>query len=96
MCGLHCIKRTELCKAFYCWDSKLNRQVETSRGLDLDAYDIIYDLSRAIDTHSFTKLLSVTNQSKCSDPRDRIYALLGIAGEAKALQLKPDYTKPRD
>lgn len=38
--------------------------------------------------------LQETAGRKCTDPRDRIYALLSLINESDAKQLRPDYRKP--
>jgi hypothetical protein len=38
-------------------------------------------------------VLECTKECKCSDPRDRIFALLSLGGMESGYQIKPDYTK---
>jgi hypothetical protein len=41
---------------------------------------------------SMTKLVHATSQACCTDPRDRIYGLLGMCAQEVAVRIKPDYT----
>ncbi|KAH9220267.1 heterokaryon incompatibility protein-domain-containing protein [Leptodontidium sp. 2 PMI_412] len=58
----------------------------------------IVSIANKFDFMSFNTLLSVSRNSDCSDPRDRIYAILSLAknytnGYEPKFDLKPDYTK---
>jgi hypothetical protein len=39
------------------------------------------------------QLLDATRRSKCADPRDKIYAMLGITSRSMPYSIIPDYTK---
>ncbi|KAF4625955.1 hypothetical protein G7Y89_g12209 [Cudoniella acicularis] len=61
-------------------------------------FQTIVSIANKFDFMSFNTLLSVSRNSKCSDPRDRIYAILSLAknytnGYEPTLDVKPDYTK---
>ncbi|RGP69553.1 Heterokaryon incompatibility protein [Fusarium sporotrichioides] len=43
---------------------------------------------------SFGRLLDIANDADCSDPRDKVYGLVGLMSPAVASSLKPDYTLP--
>ncbi|KAF5983611.1 heterokaryon incompatibility het-6 [Fusarium coicis] len=43
---------------------------------------------------SFGRLLDISNTAECSDPRDKVYALVGLMSAAVADSLQPDYTLP--
>ncbi|RBQ79351.1 hypothetical protein FVER14953_21724 [Fusarium verticillioides] len=43
---------------------------------------------------SFERLLDISNTAECSDPRDKVYALVGLMSAAVADSLQPDYTLP--
>ncbi|KAF5988487.1 heterokaryon incompatibility protein or allele [Fusarium bulbicola] len=43
---------------------------------------------------SFLRLLDISNTAECSDPRDKVYALVGLMSAAVADSLQPDYTLP--
>lgn len=45
-----------------------------------------------IDPLSLSELLIITSNLVCKDPRDRIYALLGVATDAEQLNIYPDYS----
>ncbi|KAF5566543.1 heterokaryon incompatibility het-6 [Fusarium phyllophilum] len=42
----------------------------------------------------FGRLLDISNTAECSDPRDKVYALVGLMSAAVADSLEPDYTLP--
>jgi heterokaryon incompatibility protein (HET) len=44
--------------------------------------------------HRICELLYDYRTFNCTDPRDRIYAFLGLASDAENLKIKPDYTIP--
>ncbi|CAL3973166.1 unnamed protein product [Diplocarpon coronariae] len=46
------------------------------------------------DMRSLFGLMGLLQTSRCFDPRDRVFALLGIASDAQQLGIKPDYSKP--
>lgn len=41
----------------------------------------------------FLELLQLFRHSECSDPRDKVYSLLGLAPESVRLQMNPDHKK---
>jgi hypothetical protein len=46
----------------------------------------------ALDWRDVSKLLQSTSQAGCTDPRDRIYGVLGMCPREVAARIKPDYT----
>ncbi|KAG4436713.1 hypothetical protein IFR05_007796 [Cadophora sp. M221] len=66
----------------------------------LDAYLYISGLSSTAELFSshapspFLRLLSVHGHSQASDPRDKVFALKGLATDADSIEI--DYTKPID
>jgi heterokaryon incompatibility protein (HET) len=44
--------------------------------------------------HDLLFLLVTLVMLECQDPRDRLFAVLGIASNREVLNIKPDYTKP--
>jgi Heterokaryon incompatibility protein (HET) len=48
----------------------------------------------SVTSISLLLLLRLTRQFRCSDPRDRVFALLGLANSIESgVSIKPDYTK---
>ena len=41
---------------------------------------------------SLEDIIYQTQASKCSDPRDRVYAMLGLSPQADSIPIKPDYS----
>ncbi|KAL8847855.1 MAG: hypothetical protein Q9221_007106 [Calogaya cf. arnoldii] len=59
-------------------------------------WDLVSDLLALCNQTSFRDLdrvLHETRQGRCSDQRDRIYAVLSLVPEYKRLGIRPDYTK---
>lgn len=60
---------------------------------------VIRSLNRACSistlgkTESLQRVMQVTKEAQCSDPRDRIYAILYLVVESERLGIRPDYTK---
>ncbi|KAI4173817.1 MAG: hypothetical protein LQ346_008339 [Caloplaca aetnensis] len=45
--------------------------------------------------NSLLDLLQATGETECSDPRDKVYAVLGMAGDlSSGRDINPDYSKP--
>ncbi|KAF2491615.1 HET-domain-containing protein [Lophium mytilinum] len=51
-------------------------------------------LTQPLQTISFGRLLYSMTTQKCSDPRDRIYGLLGLTSSALASRIEPQYSLP--
>lgn len=55
---------------------------------------LLYDLCKFSGSYIFVELLDFTKSSLCSDPSDRIFALLSLLPEWEGnLKIVPDYTK---
>jgi hypothetical protein len=59
-----------------------------------DALSTLVEMRRHSSEHRFGRILSKFMHRHCSDPHDKIYGLLGIAGEKEAALIIPDYSKP--
>jgi hypothetical protein len=55
--------------------------------------DHIYKLCNSDTVTSFLSLAELTTGSQCSDPRDRVYALLSLVPERARFHIDPDYKK---
>jgi Heterokaryon incompatibility protein (HET) len=53
----------------------------------------IYHLGSNQGHRPFTELVRQTRFSKCSDPKDRVYALFSMAPVEEGIIIEPDYTK---
>jgi hypothetical protein len=49
--------------------------------------------SRLLDQSSFLELLQMFRHTECTDPRDKVYAPLGLASADVCQYIRPDYTK---
>lgn len=54
--------------------------------------DHVYKLCDKATVTSFLDIAEQTAGSQCSDPRDRVYALLSLIPERVSLDIEPDYT----
>jgi hypothetical protein len=53
----------------------------------------VSDLCLAIGDYSINSLIDNSKHSVCSDPRDKIYALLSLLQNPSEIGIEPDYTK---
>ncbi|KAK5689982.1 hypothetical protein LTR97_012465 [Elasticomyces elasticus] len=74
-----------------CTDTHINRLVGQALNIvvELSALRITYPKHREM---FLLTLLSFTLHTRCSDPRDKIYALLGLAEAQERSNIKVDYT----
>lgn len=52
------------------------------------------EIASRSDFSLMTIASTFANSGQCSDPRDRIYALLGLANDVREMGVTPDYNKP--
>jgi hypothetical protein len=97
ICGFDIIPWQDFRNAVYCLQNKqiaLYHLVGTSEKLFLDRCDMIYDLCAYASSQSITSLIEEAQKCECSDPKDRIYGILGMLSENdQALKIIPDYRK---
>jgi hypothetical protein len=60
------------------------------QGRFVELYEIAFDCRENKPLH----LLRTATSAKCKDPRDRIFALLGLLPPAISRSIQPHYTKP--
>ena len=95
MCGSKSILWTLFSKGVLCC-IVLRQALESPdvKGLDTECEELVYSLCK--DKYlSFKELLVDARQSQCSDPRDKVYGILGMLQESdpKLQQwMKPDYS----
>ena len=91
LCGTDAIPWQHFRSAIYCLRAKLKEP--NIRGLN----DRIDHVARLCDVPVFAGLEALITQTmycKCSDPRDRIFAVLGLLDKSEAdIDIQPDYTK---
>ncbi|KAG4436059.1 hypothetical protein IFR05_008449 [Cadophora sp. M221] len=91
VCGIDTIPWKIVCEAMFCLTRKpFPPDVYPSFAKRFD--DIQYLFISTSQVSGFNHLLKQTNFCKCADPRDKIYALLGMLGKNQ-LDIEPDYTK---
>ena len=54
--------------------------------------DMVYKLCGGKNSYNIVNLIDETKSCNCSDPRDKIYALLSLLPRAQGIGIKPDYT----
>lgn len=97
-CGHHTMPYHEFRVAVYCFSSQLNRLGDYP---DESHDSLRNDMVRArgiIDNYTvrstaLTSLLQRTKLSLCTDPRDRVYALLSMIDRGTAESIRPDYER---
>jgi Heterokaryon incompatibility protein (HET) len=95
---IHCGITTILWKAFrsaiFSIQVKSGPRLDDFRTRRIHVFRLCDSYARQ-STLPFSKLAEMTRHYKCSDPRDRVYALLSIVdiGETEVGSIKPDYTK---
>jgi hypothetical protein len=96
MCGFTTISWEAIRIANSCLYIKQNliKYIGVEKGPFINRLNIILELSRDHSIYRFMYLLRQTNCSNCSDPRDRIYAMLGLRRESERnIDIRPDYTQ---
>ena len=51
-----------------------------------------YDMMRDLQGRPLSSLISVTHLRECSDPRDKVYGILGISPPAFSMNIRPQYS----
>ncbi|CZR66919.1 uncharacterized protein PAC_16820 [Phialocephala subalpina] len=94
MCGSRTILWAALRSAVLCLHMKqipmFNQEEEASKPKQLDA---VWSLCFGLSSNSIDELLDETKHCVCSDPRDKIYALLSLLYGAPRFEIEPDYAK---
>jgi hypothetical protein len=97
-CGCQIMDWTSFCKAIFLLQSKQHllgsRFPEHSYAKFRNRLNIIYNICRQGEYMPFQTLLERTKGCKCSDPRDRVFALLSLLDDnERGCAIDPDYTK---
>jgi hypothetical protein len=90
LCGFSTIRWEAFCNGVHCLSRK-------TFPVDLPKYwrrrSNISHLGSNQGHRPFTELVRQTRFSKCSDPKDRVYALFSMAPVEEGIIIEPDYTK---
>ena len=95
MCGSDIIAWQSLRKALLCLHTKMLSHGDGAlvQGL-ASRITMIYELACGSSTMSFLDVMEQTRKCRYLDPRDRIYAILGLLGKSdKIAGIEPDYVK---
>ncbi|KAJ4334110.1 hypothetical protein N0V95_009253 [Ascochyta clinopodiicola] len=100
-CGDHSIKWKTFRNAMdysEAWDDMGDAVKGTGRGQHWEAlrrrYTLAINLAKArVNGRTLATLLVTTWDRASTDPRDKVFAMLGLVGEAEDVSLKPDYSK---
>jgi len=93
VCGKKSLLWTAFRDAYFCFITKVD---STSGNVSLPQgrRRLIYHLCRKDNGRSFSNLLRSTQGSKCTDPRDRIFAIQSLLSPRDpAAAIVPDYSK---
>lgn len=60
----------------------------------LDMMDVYSTALETAQQRGLPQLLSLARRQRCTDPRDRVYGLLGLMSPAMAARITPSYTVP--
>ena len=91
ICGLNTILWQSLCQALFCLGYKQWADNNPSLGSRIHA---IINISNSVSYGTFGDIIRRTASCKCSDPRDRIYAILSLLDKSdKRINIEPDYSK---
>ena len=92
LCGIHNINWQHFRKAIFCLNIKT--EVPNIKGI---LPSRIQHIDKLCDTNNFAgleTLITQTRYCRCSDPRDRIFAVLGLIDKTQAnMHIEPDYTQ---
>jgi hypothetical protein len=93
ICGSESISWKAFRTAFVCLWVKPRPSI-LRENISVRHEELLYHLSEPFYESDFLMLINYTKYSLCSDPRDRIFALLSLLPECKSgLKVQPDYTK---
>jgi hypothetical protein len=93
MCGSRTIPWASLRAAVVCLRSKPTPEFAQEQEFG-DRINRVYMLCTGTDGQSIDKLIEQSKHCACSDPRDKIYALLSLLDDATpTFGIEPDYTK---
>ncbi|MCJ1456134.1 hypothetical protein MMC28_006493 [Mycoblastus sanguinarius] len=93
MCGYDTVLWQSYRTAVFCLYTKTENGTKCEKAL-LDRLDLLFLLCRRSGPIHIENIMDEVQFSKCYDPRDRIYAILGILCYNEDIGIKPDYTKP--
>ncbi|KAK7981425.1 hypothetical protein PG988_003663 [Apiospora saccharicola] len=88
LCGADSISLSLFRRAIFCASDKRELPSAEARGLILDALEMMLPFSR----QPFFRDLQMLNWKGCSNPRDKIYGVLGAAPRLIRDHLRPDYS----
>ena len=88
MCGFNTILWQSFCKAILC----LQYKGSVFRGKDpLNRVQGVYRICHDNSGPRLNSILYQSQGSKCTDPKDRVYAVLSLLEPYERLGIKPDY-----
>lgn len=89
MCGFDTILWQKFCDATLC--IRLKQKAKVDRAF-MQRLELVSQLRKNV--YGLSDLIDGTRHCKCSDPRDRVYALLSLAVRIEGkIDVKPNYTK---
>jgi hypothetical protein len=88
-CGSHIMQWNDMAKAALCLKTDSSRHVEAHRVVQMIRV-LKRKLASAVD-RPLLNLLSQTYNLQCTDPRDKLYGILGLSSDIHEGELVPDY-----
>jgi hypothetical protein len=92
ICGNRKILWSALCTTVLCLFVKPTPHFSQRREY-ITRKTLVYDLCTGKKDLMIKNLIDQTKNCVCSDPRDKIYAVLSLLWEAESIGIEPDYTK---
>jgi hypothetical protein len=89
-CGSHVVAWDDMTKAALCLELDEDRQVEAHRVVQMIRR--LRERTAHVPGRRLLDLLSQTYNLQCSNPRDKVYGLLGLASDIDVEELSPDYS----
>ena len=100
ICGSDTISWQDFQEALYCFYTRwANHEDDFEDDIDLylvflERMGLIASIMARLNDPTLGALMERTQNCKCSDPRDRVFALLNMLGSCERdVKIKPDYTK---
>lgn len=95
MCGTLIVPWDSLRTTVFCLGSKSIRSAALNTEFNRNEHlTMLYDLCPKCERKNLGVMIARTNNCKCLDPRDKIFALLSLVGDKdKQLGIEPDYDK---
>ncbi|PMD33030.1 HET-domain-containing protein [Hyaloscypha variabilis F] len=97
ICGHESIRRIQFTNAVYCFWNKVKKLDQDLTEMFQERLELIYEMAASIHTLNRGSLSNTLRKQagklKCSDPRDRMFAMLSITNPWDKVNIEADYSK---